>query len=101
MMSKKNANLTSGAHEVGEILKRGKSGPSTIPSLPNGPEVLFFSPKVEDATNLGHAWGKRKSAVTIFPIGWMTTMERLGRVVVWKKRKPLSRKGRGAAKLEG
>jgi hypothetical protein len=23
-------------------------GPPTIPSLPNGPEVLFFSPKVED-----------------------------------------------------
>jgi hypothetical protein len=25
-----------------------KIGPPTIPSLPNGPEVLFFSPKVED-----------------------------------------------------
>jgi hypothetical protein len=28
--------------------KGKKNGPSTIPSLPNGPEVLFFSPKVED-----------------------------------------------------
>jgi hypothetical protein len=27
---------------------RGKNGPPTIPSLPDGPEVLFFSPKVED-----------------------------------------------------
>lgn len=30
---------------------KGKNGPPTIPSLPNGPEVLFFSPKVEDNQN--------------------------------------------------
>ena len=33
------------------LYERGKNGPSTIPSLPNGPEVLFFSPKVEDTQN--------------------------------------------------
>jgi hypothetical protein len=27
---------------------KGKNGPPAIPSLPVGPEVLFFSPKVED-----------------------------------------------------
>jgi hypothetical protein len=32
-------------------MKRGKNGPPTIPSLPVGPEVLFFSPKVEDTQN--------------------------------------------------
>ncbi len=36
------------------------NGPPTIPSLPHGPEVLFFSPKVEDKANLGHACPKGK-----------------------------------------
>jgi hypothetical protein len=31
-----------------EIEMGKKNGPSTIPSLSNGPKVLFFSPKVED-----------------------------------------------------
>jgi hypothetical protein len=33
------------------LAKKGKNGPPTIPSLPNGPKVLFFSPKVEDNQN--------------------------------------------------
>jgi hypothetical protein len=36
---------------AGRWSRRKKNGPSTIPSLPNGPEVLFFSPKVEDIPN--------------------------------------------------
>jgi hypothetical protein len=31
--------------------EKGKNGPPTIPSLSVGPEVLFFSPKVEDKQN--------------------------------------------------
>lgn len=37
-----------------------RKGPPTIPSLPNGPEVLFFSPKVEDTRNLGWKSGECK-----------------------------------------
>jgi hypothetical protein len=33
------------------LAKMGRNGPPTIPSLPVGPEVLFFSPKVEDKQN--------------------------------------------------
>ncbi len=45
---KKSPSSPAYSHELGE---RGKNGPPTIPSLPNGPEVLFFSPKVEDKQN--------------------------------------------------
>ena len=45
---------------MGSVMGRKKNGPPTIPSLPNGPEVLFFSPKVEDNRNLGHSRGKCK-----------------------------------------
>jgi hypothetical protein len=30
------------------VWRAEKNGPPAIPSLPNGPKVLFFSPKVED-----------------------------------------------------
>src|SRR5437899_12145456 len=36
-------------------------GPPTIPSLPYGPDVLSFSPKVEDTTTVDHDLGEGKS----------------------------------------
>ena len=44
---------------VGVVVE--KIGPPTIPSLPGGPEVLFFSPKVEDNKKVGFFSVKCKS----------------------------------------